>query len=54
MSEIEHDPERGVFRRRLSEYTYVETDDTCSICGEKSDEPIICSRCERENQIEEE
>jgi hypothetical protein len=46
-SNIVHLPERGVFSRDLGSGLSIETEDTCGVCGEKSDEPVMCSSCSR-------
>ncbi len=43
----QHDPDRGAFRRDIGQGLAIETDDTCAVCGEPSDEPVMCSDCSR-------
>ena len=46
MSRIIHDAARHVFRREdFLPGIAIETDDTCTVCGQPSDEPILCSTC---------
>jgi hypothetical protein len=50
---ILHLPERGVFRREIGRGLAVETEDVCSVCGTKSDEPVMCSSCSTAVHVDE-